>query len=104
MSHIPIRYPISHIDNPIDVPLMSDLPYQCPISISHIDTGSYLVTLYTSGRQVGSAPPVMICAAATAQAPVSPRSLSQRWHVTAWRPPQWALWAVQCAFWHWGLQ
>jgi len=29
----------------IDISWMSDLPYRSPISISHIDIGSYLVTL-----------------------------------------------------------
>jgi len=33
------------IDNPIDISLMSDLPYRSPISISHTDIGSHLVTV-----------------------------------------------------------
>ena len=36
-----------HIDIIIDIPLMPDLPYRYPISISNIDIGSYLVTLIT---------------------------------------------------------
>jgi len=32
---IPNRYPIYRIDMPIDIPMMSDLPYRSPISISH---------------------------------------------------------------------
>ena len=43
---------LAHIDIPIDISLMSDLPYRSPIpvSISHIDIGSYLVTLYACAR------------------------------------------------------
>jgi len=45
MYHIPNRCPISLIDIPIDISLMSGLPYRSPISISHINIGSHLVTL-----------------------------------------------------------
>jgi len=41
----PYRYLMSHINIPIDIPLTSDLPYRSSISDSHIDIGSYLVTL-----------------------------------------------------------
>jgi len=33
-----------HIDIPIDISLTSEIPYRSPISVSHIDIGSYLVT------------------------------------------------------------
>jgi len=44
ISHIISPYPISImnisiIDIPIDITLMSDLPYRSPILISHIDIG-----------------------------------------------------------------
>jgi len=41
LAHIAYRYPISHID--IHFRYLIDV--RIPISISHIDTGSYLVTL-----------------------------------------------------------
>ena len=37
INHIPYRYSIFHIDTHIDIPLMSDIPYRYPISISYID-------------------------------------------------------------------
>ena len=40
--------------------------------------------------------PPVIHVAAAAQAPLSPRSLLQRWHAHAWRPPHSAVWACQC--------
>ena len=40
ISPIPYLYPISHINIPIDISLLSDLPYRDPISISDIDIGS----------------------------------------------------------------
>jgi len=43
--HIQNRLTMFHIDNPIDNSLTSDLPYRSSISISHLDIGSYLVTL-----------------------------------------------------------
>jgi hypothetical protein len=45
---IPNRYPNSHIDYHIDVSFTSGPPCRSPISISHIDIGSYLVTLIWS--------------------------------------------------------
>ena len=42
---VPNRCPISHIDKPIDISLISDLPYRYLISIFKIGIGSYLVTL-----------------------------------------------------------
>jgi len=72
--------------------------YKCPHSYS--GEGCTHIT----SRQVCCAPSVVIHAAAADQAPVSPRSLLQRWHAQAWRPPQSALWGFQCAVWHLGLQ
>jgi hypothetical protein len=40
-----LHRPESHIDVHIDIPLMSNLPYRYTRLISHIDIGSYLVTL-----------------------------------------------------------
>jgi len=50
---------MSHIDIPIDISWMPDLPYRTPTSISDIDLGSYLVTpgpACRGGRAPGFAP------------------------------------------------
>jgi hypothetical protein len=48
---------MSHIDDPIDISLMSDLPYRSPISLSNIDIGSYPVTLAAGGCGRAAAAP-----------------------------------------------